>query len=318
MILSKKDLLEQARKNFFKPDIFEKVIRLLDILEAFASISFLKDRLVLKGGTALNLFHFESLPRLSVDIDLNYVGSLDKNVMIKEREIINEVIHQILHQKGCSSDRNPKAYAGGKMIWKYDSLLGQKGNLEIDLNYMYREPLLEKEWKHPIFKSEKNIKIPVLNIHELAAGKLTALFDRHASRDLFDAHNLLTRNVMSIDILRPIWVVYLAISDIPLKKLFLKEIEHDVRKAQNELLPVLFQNHNLGKKADFERWLQKILEELKEKLSNLVPLSSSEDLFIQKIRNEGIIEFQLITKDQALGEKIQRHPGILWATSKNR
>ena len=35
-----------------------------------------KNRLVLKGGTALNLFFFD-LPRLSVDIDLNYVGKLE-------------------------------------------------------------------------------------------------------------------------------------------------------------------------------------------------------------------------------------------------
>ena len=34
-------------------------------------------------------------------------------------------------------------------------------------------------------------QIPVLNIHELAAGKLAALFSRRASRDLFDTRELL-------------------------------------------------------------------------------------------------------------------------------
>ena len=34
---------------------------------------------------------------------------------------------------------------------------------------------------------------PVLDIHELAAGKLAALLARRASRDLFDAHHLLLR-----------------------------------------------------------------------------------------------------------------------------
>ena len=48
----------------------EKVLRLLGILELFFSNPVLKDKYVLKGGTALNLFYFQ-LPRLSVDIDLN-------------------------------------------------------------------------------------------------------------------------------------------------------------------------------------------------------------------------------------------------------
>ena len=48
----------------------EKVLRLLAILKTFFSHPVLKDKYVLKGGTALNLFYFD-LPRLSVDIDLN-------------------------------------------------------------------------------------------------------------------------------------------------------------------------------------------------------------------------------------------------------
>jgi hypothetical protein len=45
---------------------------------------FLKQRIVLKGGTALNAFVLH-LPRLSVDIDLNYIGSSDREVMLAER-----------------------------------------------------------------------------------------------------------------------------------------------------------------------------------------------------------------------------------------
>lgn len=34
--------------------------------------------------------------------------------------------------------RAPMMHAGGKMIWFYRSLLGQRGALEIDINFMYR------------------------------------------------------------------------------------------------------------------------------------------------------------------------------------
>ncbi|MGM0489543.1 MAG: nucleotidyl transferase AbiEii/AbiGii toxin family protein [Planctomycetota bacterium] len=43
------------------------------MLTGFGRHPFLKSRLVLKGGTALNLFLFD-LPRLSVDIDAWFLG----------------------------------------------------------------------------------------------------------------------------------------------------------------------------------------------------------------------------------------------------
>lgn len=61
-------------------DTLEKVLRLLDLLQEIAGDSFLSERLVLKGGTALNAFHL-GLDRLSVDIDLNYIGALDREML---------------------------------------------------------------------------------------------------------------------------------------------------------------------------------------------------------------------------------------------
>ncbi len=60
----------------FQVAALEKVLRLVELLQAFSEHPVLKDALALKGGTALNLFVFD-LPRLSVDIDLNYIGEQD-------------------------------------------------------------------------------------------------------------------------------------------------------------------------------------------------------------------------------------------------
>jgi predicted nucleotidyltransferase component of viral defense system len=62
----------------------EKVTRLRQLLIEFRKHRFLRERLVLKGGTAINLFYLE-LARLSVDIDLNYIGQLDREEMQRER-----------------------------------------------------------------------------------------------------------------------------------------------------------------------------------------------------------------------------------------
>ncbi len=81
MKISKQELIREAKKTGFRPEIMEKVWHLMAILDGISVHPFLKDRLVLKGGTALNLFFFD-LPRLSVDIDLNYIGKLDKNDLL--------------------------------------------------------------------------------------------------------------------------------------------------------------------------------------------------------------------------------------------
>lgn len=124
----------------------------------------------------------------------SYIGQLERERMLQERPMINDAINMILGQNKFELDRNPGFHAGGKMVWRYSSVLSQKGNLEIDLNYMYRQPLWPIKLLTPKISIEKVIQVPVLDIHELAAGKLSALFSRTASRDLFDAHCLLKRS----------------------------------------------------------------------------------------------------------------------------
>ena len=67
--LSQKNVVKIAKETNFIKDNVEKVMRLADILE-FVFTSKWKDKLALKGGTAINLFYRE-LPRLSVDILLD-------------------------------------------------------------------------------------------------------------------------------------------------------------------------------------------------------------------------------------------------------
>ena len=84
MRLTANELAREAAATGFQTEPLEKVILLLELLEAIRSHPFLKERAVLKGGTALNLFRFD-VPRLSVDIDLNYIGAVDREGMLADR-----------------------------------------------------------------------------------------------------------------------------------------------------------------------------------------------------------------------------------------
>ena len=101
MRISKEKLASEAKATGFRSEVLEKVIHLLNLLEGFQSHPFLKDRLALKGGTALNLFLFD-IPRLSVDIDLNYVAAQDRETMVEERPRIEQAVQAVCSREGMN------------------------------------------------------------------------------------------------------------------------------------------------------------------------------------------------------------------------
>jgi predicted nucleotidyltransferase component of viral defense system len=75
---------ELATNTRFPAENLEKVLRLRELLIEFHKHTYLRGKLVLKGGTALNFFYL-NLTRLSVDIDLNYVGYIDREATLRDR-----------------------------------------------------------------------------------------------------------------------------------------------------------------------------------------------------------------------------------------
>lgn len=69
-----------AGETGFRAEVVEKVLYLSAIAERLRTHPDLKNAWVLKGGTAINLFYLE-VPRLSVDIDINYIGNRELEAM---------------------------------------------------------------------------------------------------------------------------------------------------------------------------------------------------------------------------------------------
>jgi predicted nucleotidyltransferase component of viral defense system len=102
MKISQARLEKEAVNTGFRPEILEKVIHLMELLNDFALDPYLSSRIALKGGTALNLFCYDC-PRLSVDIDINYIGSADRSIMLDERETLITKIEEICKDKDYRS-----------------------------------------------------------------------------------------------------------------------------------------------------------------------------------------------------------------------
>ena len=167
----------------FDPTVIEKVERLLEVLDTIAANPYLAPRLVLHGGTALNVFH-ANLPRMSVDIDLAYVGSDEVAVMRRERPSIDAELRRIGSGLGYGMRSLHDEHAGQSYRLTYGT-----DYIKIDVNYLDRVPLLEPE--HLLCPScRPGVSFAVRPLPELLAGKAGALIDREAPRDLYDIYRL--------------------------------------------------------------------------------------------------------------------------------
>jgi len=310
MQTSERELIREANETGFRPEIMEKVWYLMAILDGISVHPFLKDKLVLKGGTALNLFFFD-LPRLSVDIDLNYIGQFDRQKMLIERPEVEKALEAIFQRESLSIRRIPGKHAGGKWQLRYASVLGGNGNLEVDLNYMFRTPLygIQKKSSHSI-GSRKTKEIPLLDIHEVGAGKLSALFGRHASRDLFDAHQLLTKCSLDIEQLRLACLVYGAMGTKDWRQISSDEVHFEESELKDQLIPVL--RKRAFRNDDWPIWTNQLLADCKTALKMLFPLREREQAFLQSLFEDGTVDATLITDDHNLTEKINTHPLLQW------
>ena len=246
MRISAERLAAEANSTRFPPALLEKVAQLLSLLNALREQPSLRNRFVLKGGTALNLFTF-AVPRLSVDIDVNYVGAEGRNDMLTDRPAIEKALQSVVSREGFGVATMPHEHAGGKWRLTYTSVLGGNGTLEVDLNYMFRIPL----WPVSVLDSHpvgawRATGIPVLDIHELAAGKLAALLSRRLARDLFDSHRLLESGLLERERLRLAFVVYGAMNRKDWRTVTIDDVDFDAVELAGHLLPTL----NVRERAD--------------------------------------------------------------------
>ena len=291
----------------FRPEHVEKVLWLLDLLDGLMRHPFLADKLALKGGTALNLFHYP-LPRLSVDVDLNYIGSADRETMLGEKPGIEKAIEGVCQRLGVSVRRRPAEHSGGKWSLRYPSVLTPGGNLELDLNYLLRVPLWPVQWLRSVPLGDRSCaEIPVLDLHELAAGKLAALFARSAPRDVFDAVALLGDRRIRKEDLRLGFVIYGAMNRRDWREVDVQDISVEEDQYRNEVSVLLRQlGDRLSTGAEMVNRCRSQIAEV------LLPMRDAELEFLRLINEEGIIRPELLAAEEARQALVASHPALLW------
>ncbi len=311
MTLTHEQLQRAAAEGGFAVESYEKVYVLVRLLEGVRGHPFLGPRMALKGGTALNLFVLD-LPRLSVDIDLNYVGAPDRETMLAERPRVETAIQQVAGREGLTVRRVPTEHAGGKWRLTYLSASGRPGTIELDVNFMLRTPLWPPvAGDSHLIGGSKAERILVLDEHELAAGKLAALVARSASRDLFDARELLRRPPIDAAKLRLGFVVYGAVNRVDWRGIGVDRVATTAADVDAQLVPMLRLDVRPAKK-DISAWTDTLVRETRALMSKVLPLQAHEIEFLDRLNGQGNIAPELITTDPGMRTIIKNHPGVRW------
>ncbi len=301
----------KAKELGFNRDTLEKVTRLYDILRFMNTMPLLKKNLALKGGTAIN-FTMLDLPRLSVDIDLDFVNNCKKEEMLDQRKAINDAIHKYMTREGYElSPKSKSPHSLDSFVYRYIGVSGNYDNIKIEINYSLRAHIDQTEHVqaiHPLFTND--FKIHRLSIIEVFASKINALMTRAAPRDLYDVYNMIKYNLIKDESqihLRKSIIFYYALTTRNEDKAFTIETIDSIneRMVKRDLMPVLSKEDSFILKE-----AQKVV---KKYILKILAFTEDEKKFIDFFNNNQFAPSLLFDDTQVL-KRIENHPMALWRT----
>ena len=218
-------LARTARREGFEPDVFEQAWRMAHILGEIGAHRYLRGRVALKGGTCINFFHTD-LPRLSVDLDLNYIGAVDRETMLVERPEVEEAVRGLVREHGYMPEDIRHSYAGWTVKFAYEGVGGARGGIKADVNFLMRVPIYGVEaLALPDVFELGGARTPCLPIEDVYGGKLKAMCVRAEPRDVYDAaHFFSTGRAHDAARLRKAFLFYAFMDDASLSTVDLDAI----------------------------------------------------------------------------------------------
>lgn len=259
---------------------------LLDVLPEVAK----EPCFALHGGTAINLF-VRNMPRLSVDIDLTYIPTEDRQLaLVNIAEALERVKRSIemlipnvrvLHRREVA-----------KLL-----ISSQGVDIKLEVNLVGRG-VIDTPNKMPLCDKAQNdydafCAIQVVPIGQLYGGKICAALDRQHPRDLFDIKFLLENEGFSEDIKKGFLFCLLCI-DRPI----------------NEVIRPNFQDQRLAMANQFEGMSAEIFsyedfEITREKLVQIIHanLTQVDKNFLLSVKN--------LTPDWSVYD-FEKFPAVQW------
>lgn len=295
----------RARETGFRAAPLETVFRLSDLLQVI--VDAVGEEVCLRGGTALNLVHL-NMPRLSVDADLDYIGSANPDEARRRRPGLLGQVRQLGELRGYRVVEERASYAMTHLRMHYENAEGRSAQMKVDLNFLDRVPVLPPESRvlqHPFSQDLATPELQTVQLAELCAGKLIALLRRSIARDLFDAAMLAGIEGLDVDTARMVLVVRGASYPPPPPSEYRPNVVEKITNAAWRSEVMAFARRPLPVTLDEAR------DRARGLLERLSDLDDGHRGFLQAIEN-GEIRPELLSVSQEIHDRIKANPGLLW------
>jgi predicted nucleotidyltransferase component of viral defense system len=298
----------------FSTSGLEKVVRLGSMAHEIGRHPLLSGLLVLKGGTALNLA-FGAPERLSVDLDFNYVGAVQRERMLEDRPRVERALEELAQRVGYLVQRSADGFAGRKLFLHYRSAVGTRERIEIDVNYMMRMPLgpsrVAELWQPGDLDRPR---LFLVANEELVIGKLCALLDRCAARDVWDVANLRPQLTAALDLptFRGRFLLLAGTLDHSLDTYTERRLAGRAtqRDLDEQLVPLLT--------TGVEVRAAELVGSAWSRLSPLLALTRDERAFVEKLHRGELDLGLLFPSDAREADRLSGHPAAQWKAQNAR
>jgi predicted nucleotidyltransferase component of viral defense system len=298
-------------KYGFQTDMTEKVYRLTNLLQLISITPYLRERLALKGGTAINFLYFQ-FPRLSVDIDLDFTMNVPPDQMLAEKKDLSLLIEETLIKTDYHVQKSGDV-ASLKFHLQYHNMDRLRDNIKLEMNFLSRSHVLEPQ-DQPFYSpfEENPVMIRSLQKEEIFGQKMKALLERTTARDLYDAYQLINRlerepNFLNFDLLHKVFIYYACSAKHDYRNLRADRIyKIDENEINTMLIPVLTDSES------FE--LHVVQNKVEDFLNRLLPLKGSENDFVELFYNQAQYRPELLFNHpfDKLSEVVKKSPAIEW------
>lgn len=312
----KHEIVTLAKDNGFRSETLEKVLRLIDVLDFINKTDELSPYLVLKGGTSINFTIF-NLPRLSVDIDLDFSFSGTRNEMLDKRKEITAIIRRYMEINNYSlSEETKSKHALDSFVFNYNNNFGNKDNLKIEINYMNRTHVYETVTRNVSISFLTSFKTLTLNRYELYGSKIKALIERCTIRDVYDVYHMLKENLFNdyeFDLVKKCVIFYMVIGKTT-DRSFNEVLTDFQMKINAYMVDKIPQYLSSTLKNNDEFSMIDAVNMIKDFVLTLMKLNEHETKFIKEFENSNYCP-ELLFNNQDIINRIKNHPMVLWKIS---
>ncbi len=204
------------------------------------------------------------------------------------------------------------ALKGGKWLAVHPSALGGQGVLEVDVNFMMRQPLFGVAAMDSVILEDWRARsVCLIDRHELVAGKLVALLDRRAGRDLFDARRLFAWDGLNWKWIRAAMLAIGASGRNDWREASVETIDVDGRELRRKLIMCLPRTA-FEDEAAIDAWIAETIALCRDAVRSLLAYSRNERAFLDGVIDRGEIDAGLLDVEPEIQGRIAAMPMLKW------